>query len=88
MILQLAERKQAKIKLGIQGPAGAGKTYSALLIAYGMTREFGKIAVIDTENHSADLYAHLGPFNVLALDKPWTPERYIEAKEVCEQAGM
>jgi hypothetical protein len=53
-----------------------------------MTKDFSKIAVIDTENHSADLYAHLGAFNVLALDKPFTPERYIEAMEVCEQAGM
>ena len=88
MNLQQAERKQAKIKLGIQGPAGAGKTYSALLIAYGMTKDWSKIAVIDTENHSADLYAHLGSFNVLALDKPFTPERYIEAIEICEKAGM
>lgn len=88
MNLQQAERKQAKIKLGLQGPAGSGKTYSALLIAFGMTKDFSKIAVIDTENHSADLYAHLGAFNVLAMDKPFTPERYIEAIEICEQAGM
>ena len=88
MNLQQAERKQAKIKLGIQGPAGAGKTYSALLIAYGMTKAWSKIAVIDTENHSANLYSHLGGFNVLALDKPFTPERYIEAIEICEKAEM
>jgi hypothetical protein len=88
MKLQPAERKQAKIKLGIQGPSGSGKTYSSLLIAFGMTRDWSKIAVIDTENHSADLYAHLGGFNVLALDKPFAPERYIEAIEICEKAGM
>lgn len=88
MNLQQAERKQAKIKMGLMGPAGSGKTYSALLIAYGMTKDWSKIAVIDTENHSADLYAHLGSFNVLALDKPFTPERYVEAIEICEKAGM
>ena len=88
MNLQQAERKQAKIKMGLMGPSGSGKTYSSLLIAYGMTKDWSKIAVIDTENHSADLYAHLGPFNVLALDKPFTPERYIEAIEICEKAGM
>lgn len=88
MNLQQAERKQAKIKMGLMGPSGAGKTYSALLIAYGMTRDWSRIAVIDTENHSADLYAHLGSFNVLALDKPFAPERYIEAIEICEKAGM
>ncbi len=50
-------RKQAKIKLALQGCAGSGKTYSALLLAYGMTSDWSKIAVIDSENGSADLYA-------------------------------
>jgi len=88
MNLQQAERKQAKIKLGLQSPSGAGKTYSALLLAYGLINDWSKIAVIDTENHSADLYAHLGNYQVLDLEKPYTPERYIEAIEICEKAGM
>lgn len=58
MDLRKAQRKQAKIKLAIQAPSGAGKTFSALLLASGMT-QWEKIAVIDTENISADLYAHL-----------------------------
>ena len=60
-------RKQAKIKLALQGCAGSGKTYSALLLAYGMTSDWSKIAVIDSENGSADLYAHLGTYNVVSL---------------------
>lgn len=88
MNLQQAERKQAKIKLGLQGPSGSGKTFSALLLAYGLINDWSKIAVIDTENHSADLYAHLGAYQVLDLEKPFTPERYIEAIETCEKAGM
>lgn len=88
MELRHATRKQAKIKLALQGPSGSGKTYSALLMAYGLTNDWNKIAVIDTENHSADLYAHLGSFNVLPLEKPFSPERYIEAIDVCEKAGM
>lgn len=87
MEIRKAQRKQAKIKLALQGPSGSGKTYSALLLAAGLTN-YSKIAVIDTENHSADLYAHLGDFNVLQLSKPFTPERYITAIETCEQAGM
>lgn len=59
-------RKQAKIKLALQGCAGSGKTYSALLLAYGMTSDWSKIAVIDSENGSADLYAHLGTYNVVS----------------------
>lgn len=88
MELRHATRKQAKIKLALQGPSGSGKTYSALLLAYGITGDWNQIAVIDTENHSADLYAHLGTYNVLPLSKPFTPERYIEAIELCEKAGM
>ena len=87
MELQQAHRKQAKIKLALQAPSGGGKTYSALLLASGLTA-WSKIAVIDTEHHSADLYAHLGEFNVLQLSKPFSPERYISAIETCEQAGM
>lgn len=59
MELKQAQRKQAKIKLALQGPSGSGKSMSSLLLASGMT-DWSKIAVIDTENHSADLYAHLG----------------------------
>lgn len=88
MKLQQAERKQAKIKLGLQGPSGSGKTYSALLMAYGLINDWSKIAIIDTENHSADLYAHLGAYQVLDLEKPFTPERYMEAIDLCENAGM
>ena len=60
---------------------------SALLLANGVTK-WSKIAVIDTDNHSADLYAHVGEFNVLQLSKPFSPESYIKAIETFEQAGM
>ena len=32
-----AKRTRAKLRLGISGPSGAGKTYSALMIANGIT---------------------------------------------------
>ena len=87
MELKKAQRKQVKIKLALQGVSGSGKTMSALLLASGMADWF-KIAVIDTENHLADLYAHLGQYNVLQLSKPFTPERYITAIQTCEDARM
>lgn len=74
--------------MGLQGPSGSGKTYSALLVASGLSSSWDKIAVIDTENHSAELYAHLGAYKVLNLQVPFTPESYISAIEICEQAGM
>lgn len=89
MQLRHSERKKAKIKLALQGSAGSGKTYSALLLAHGLTNgNFSKVAIIDTENGSADLYAHLGQYNVLTLTPPFTPENYIKAIDVCERAGM
>ena len=88
MQLRQSERKQAKIKLAIQGCAGSGKTYSSLLLAYGITNQWRNIAIIDSENGSADLYAHLGQYNVLNLNNNYSPENYIEALEICEKAGM
>lgn len=89
MELRKSERKRAKIKMALQGPSGSGKSYSALQLAKGLVNnDMTKIAVIDTENGSADLYSHLGNFNVLTLRSPFSPERYIEAIGVCEKAGM
>ena len=88
MNLRQAERKQAKIRLALQGPSDSGKTYSALLLAFGITGTWEKIVIIDTENSSADLYADLGAYNVLPLTQPYTPERYIQAIHQCESEGM
>ncbi|GHC46713.1 AAA family ATPase [Ulvibacter litoralis] len=89
MELRKSERKKAKIKLALQGSAGSGKTYSALLLAKGLIGgEFTKTAIIDTENGSADLYAHLGNYNVVTMKPPYSPERFIEAIILCEKAGM
>jgi len=87
MKLRKATRQQAKIRLGLSAVSGGGKTYSALLIAYGLCGDWSKIAMIDTENGSGDLYAHLGAYQVLTLSSPYTPERYIEAIRACEESG-
>lgn len=87
--LRKATRQKAKIRLGLSAVSGGGKTFSALLIAKGMTSgDLSKVAVIDTENNSADLYAHLGEYSVLPLSAPYTPENYISAIKECEAAGM
>ena len=88
--LRKAERRKAKLRVGLSGPSGSGKTYSALLLAKGISADgkLDKVAIIDTENGSADLYAHLGDFNVIRLEAPYSPERYIEAMNECEKGGM
>jgi hypothetical protein len=86
--IRKAERSQAKLRLGLAGPSGSGKTYSALLLAKGLASSWDKVAIIDTENGSADLYSEMGPYNVLTLEKPFHPDRYIEAMEAAQEAGM
>jgi len=88
MQLQTASRKQVKIKMNIASPSGFGKTYSALLLGYGITGDWEKIAVIDTENDSASLYSNLGPFKTSRLDAPFSPDRYIQAIDTSEKAGI
>lgn len=88
MKLRISERKQAKIKMALQGSAGSGKTMSALLLAKGIVGDYSKVAIIDSEHGSADLYAHLGDYNVLTLEAPFSPDKYIKAIDICVNAGM
>lgn len=89
MELKKTERKKAKIKMALQGPSGSGKTMSALLLAQGLTKgDLSKVAIIDTESGSSNLYAHLGNYSVLSLDNPHSPERYIQAIDICLNAGI
>ena len=88
MELKTAKRDAVKLRVGLSGASGFGKTYSALLMAYGITNDWSKIAIIDTENNSANLYSDLGQFKVLQLNQPCGPERYGEAIRTCENANM
>lgn len=88
MHLQKTSRKKAKIKMCLQGPSGSGKTYSSLLLAYGLCDDWSSIAIVDSENHSAELYSNLGNYNVISLEPPFSPESYIKAIQICEEAGM
>ena len=88
MELRKSERSKAKIKMALQGSSGSGKTMSALLIAKGLANgNLSKVAVIDSENGSADLYAHVGDYNIIKL-KSFSPNDYVEAITMCENAGM
>lgn len=89
MELKKSERSKAKIKMALQGPSGSGKTMSAILLAQGLTNgDLSKVAIIDSEAGSSNLYSHLGGYNVLNLDNPHSPDRYIEAIDICIKAGM
>ncbi len=82
-----AVRKRAKARIGICGPAGSGKTMSALKLAFGIVGPDGRIAVLDTENESASLYAHLGDYDVDVIKPPFTVEKYINGIKEAEKQG-
>lgn len=97
--IKRAERKQARLRLALAGSSGGGKTASSLLLARGIVEEYlarglltgtleGKVGLIDTERRSAQLYAHLCPFDVIELDPPYTVDRYIAAMDAMERSGV
>ncbi|MBQ6737411.1 MAG: ATP-binding protein [Synergistaceae bacterium] len=78
-----AEKKKAKLRLAITGVAGSGKTYGALKVAQGLG---GKIAMIDTENGSGDLYSDKFDYDVCSITAPYTVQKYLQAIHEAEQA--
>jgi energy-coupling factor transporter ATP-binding protein EcfA2 len=86
--LRKSSRKQAKIRVALTGPSGSGKTFSSLLLARGLASDWQKIVVLDTEHGSADLYADLGPYQVITLTNPFSPEHYIQAMDLAQKEGM
>jgi hypothetical protein len=84
-MFQAASKQQSKLRMTLDGPAGSGKTYTALRFAHALTATYGgKIALIDTERGSASKYVGESPdgiawaFDVLNL-VVFSPEKYTEA---------
>ena len=80
-MFEKVERKKAKLRLALTGVSGAGKTLSALYIAYGITDNWDKIALIDTEHERARFYANredlgTGEFFYAPISAPFSPEKY------------
>lgn len=84
MAFRKAERKQAKLRLAITGTAGSGKTYGALQLAQGLS---GKIAMIDTENGSGDLYSDMCDYDIASMSAPYDPRKYIQYIHEAEKSG-
>lgn len=74
-------REKAKLRLALTGVSGAGKTLSALYIAFGITGDWGKVALIDTEHGRGKFYANrsdlgTGTFLYAPFLPPYSPARY------------
>lgn len=79
-----AVKQEAKLRLAIAGPSGSGKTYTALAIAQAFG---GSVAVVDTERGSASKYADLFDFDVLEMEAPFHPDRFVSAIREAASAG-
>lgn len=75
-----AERGNDPLLIGMIGPPGGGKTYSALRIARGMQKvRGGDIVVIDTEGGRAKKYADDFKFLHVDMKPPYKPTDFLEA---------
>ena len=61
-----ASKKKARLRCAIFGPSGAGKTYTALRMAKGIS---GRVALIDTEHRTASKYADRFEFDTCDLER-------------------
>jgi len=83
MQFKKATKQQAKLRLAFIGPAGSGKTYSALAVG---SRLGSRIAVVDTERGSASKYADVFAFDTLEPDS-FSPDTYRDAIKSAASAG-
>ncbi|MEN6586809.1 MAG: AAA family ATPase [Sulfuricella sp.] len=83
-----ATRAQVALNLGITGPSGSGKTTAALKLTRGLVGPNAPIALLDTENGSASLYADITEFDVFNMNPPYKVEKFTEAITAAAQAGF
>jgi hypothetical protein len=89
-----ASRTEAKPLIGLYAESGAGKTYSALILARGFVGPEGRIGMIETESGRGEAYAdpaeypEIGGYDVLSLRDDFSPAAYGKAITAAEMAGL
>lgn len=75
-----AVRDRVPLLIGLEGPSGGGKTFSALRLGTGIQKVTGgDIHVIDTEARRALQYADYFKFRHVAFDAPFGSLDYLDA---------
>lgn len=88
-----AQARRRQVLICLIGESTSGKTYSALMIAWGLARKLATPSVpflMDTENGRGEMYDDdpiIGGYNYGELTPPFTPERFIEGIDDAEKAG-
>ena len=91
ILFEKVTRAKSKARIALTGPSGAGKTLSALYLAFGITGDWSRVALIDTEHGRARFYANrsdlkTGGFLYAPMDAPYTPDKYIDYVKSAAQA--
>ena len=89
-----AQRENVFVKIALMGASGSGKTYGALRLASGMAEELEKtlgrkarILCGNTERSRGVYYADQFDYDIVDLEKPFNPEKYIEFIEFAVEEG-
>lgn len=83
-----AKREHVPLLIGLTGPSGGGKTFSALRLATGIQEvSGGDIYFIDTESRRALHYADRFKFKHVPFDAPFGSLDYLAALQFCVGQG-
>jgi hypothetical protein len=85
MEIKKAVKSKQKLRIALAGASGSGKTYSSLMLATSLGCK--KIGVIDTERGSSQLYADKFDFDILELEPPYNPLKFVKAINTLENAN-
>jgi ABC-type dipeptide/oligopeptide/nickel transport system ATPase subunit len=84
----LAKRESVPLLVGLMGPSGGGKTYSALRLATGIQEVVGgDIYGIDTETRRMTHYADRFKFHHVPFQAPFGSLDYLDALTWCVKKG-
>lgn len=89
-----ATREKIYTKIALMAPSGGGKTYGALRLATGMAEELkaqsgkeAKILLANTESKRGYYYANEFNYDIVDIDAPHNPEKYVELIEFAVAEG-
>lgn len=84
---QPATKAGTKARIALMGPAGAGKTWTALEIAKGLDRGDGRLGLIDTDRQSARKYSDVFAFDWVGMTS-FSPESLVRATIDAAEQGI
>lgn len=89
-----AKREKIFVKVALMAPSGGGKTYGALRLATGMAEEIkketgkeAKILMANTEQKRGYYYANEFDYDIVDIEAPHEPEKYVDLIEFAVQEG-